>query len=426
MTQAHTTFWKGARWVPSLYFAEGMPYAIVMMLSTVLYKNLGLSNTDIALYTSWLYLPWVIKPFWSPMVDNLKTKRFWIILTQFLLGAGFAVLGLTLQTTEFVRWSLIVFWLIAFSSATHDIAADGFYMLGLSTKMQSLFVGVRNLFYKVAFITGQGALVALAGFLAGEKQDYKSAWMYVFFVSSGLFVALALYHRWMLVKPDGDTERRPSSAGESMRLYWQTIALFFRKKGIVVSLLFILLYRFGEAQLTKLAAPFLLDVRELGGLGLSNEAYGLMYGTVGVISLMVGGILGGILVSRHGLKFWMWPMALAMKLPDIAYVYLAGAQPDSHLLIQSMIALEQFGYGFGFTAFTMYLIQFCKGSHKTAHYAFATGFMALGMMIPGMFSGWIQETLGYHHFFIWVMICTIPGLALIPFLHIEKDFGKGN
>ncbi len=426
MSKVHNTFWKGMRWVPSLYFAEGMPYAIVMMLSTVLYKNLGLSNADITLYTGWLYLPWVIKPFWGPIVDNFRTKRYWVILMQFVIGVGLALLGLSLETSAFIRWSLIAFWLVAFSSATHDIAADGFYMLGLTDKMQSLFVGVRNLFYKVAFITAQGALVALAGILAGEELNYTMAWKWIFSISGAMFILLAIYHKFMLNSPEGDQARKLHNAGESLKLYGKTIRLFFQKKGIIVSLLFILLYRFGEAQLTKIAAPFLLDSVETGGLGLSNEAYGLMYGTVGMLSLMLGGILGGVLVSRHGLKFWMWPMALAMKLPDVAYVYLASAQPENQILIQSMIAVEQLGYGFGFTAFTLYLIQFCKGSHKTAHYAFATGFMALGMMIPGMFSGWIQEQLGYHNFFIWVMICTIPGLALIPFLKIEKGFGKGD
>lgn len=425
MSKAQNSFWKGMRWVPSLYFAEGMPYAIVMMLSTVLYKNLGLSNADITLYTGWLYLPWVIKPLWSPIVDNFKTKRFWIILMQFVLGIGLAMLGLSLEAPTFVRWSLIAFWLIAFSSATHDIAADGSYMLGLTESMQSVFVGVRNLFYKVAFITAQGGLVALSGILAGDDLNYQGAWMWIFILSGAVFVLFALYHKVVLQKPDEDVSRKLYNASESFLIYIRTLVLFFQKKGIIISLLFILFYRFGEAQLTRLAAPFLLDSVDAGGLGLSNESYGLMYGTVGMLSLMLGGILGGVLVSRHGLKFWMWPMALAMKLPDVAYVYLASAQPESELLIQSMIAVEQLGYGFGFTAFTLYLIQFCKGNYKTAHYALATGFMALGMMIPGMFSGWIQEQLGYQNFFVWVLICTIPGLALIPFIKIEKGFGKG-
>ena len=411
-------------WVPSLYFAQGLPYILVIIVSTVIYKNLGLSNSQITFYTGWFYLPWVIKPFWSPFVDHLKTKRFWTVTTQLIMGALIAAIGLTLPISGFIRWSIILFWLIAFNSATHDIAADGFYMLGLTQHQQSFFVGIRNTFWRIAAIAGQGGLVYLSGVLMKNDTQPRTAWMIVLVGAGIVYIAIALYHRFVLPRPVADPEMRLSDGKAAIREYFLTFISFFRRNNLIVFLLFILFYRLGEAQLTKLSQPFLLDTREAGGLALSNEQVGWAYGTLGVLGLVLGGISGGFIAAKYGLKKWIWPMALAMKLPDLAYVYLAHFQPDNIYLVQSLIAVEQFGYGFGFTAFTLYLIYFVQGQNRTSHYAIATGLMALGMMVPGMLSGWIEEMLNYEKFFIWVVVCTIPGLILIPFLKIDKDFGK--
>ena len=570
-------------WVPSLYFAEGIPYVIVMTLSVIFYKRMGISNTDIALYTSWLYLPWVIKPLWGPVVDILKTKRFWILIMQLLIGAGLAGVALTIPAPRFFQLTLAFFWLLAFSSATHDIAADGFYMLGLSRHDQAFFVGIRSTFYRLAMLTGQGLLVILAGYFeartglpkvevevvteegrsdldfqplsmsfsadtgstyflypetvriglekitaskadslmalveawnsghgfyeAGEatgsasasgeagnlgwtwfrlskppeegenivlnfsfergdksislarsyrfnfnrdnwdkpafavfrldpKLQKKSsasfgglsgnirfAWTMVFVVIAVVFAGFFVYHRFILPRPPEDVAARHTE-GSFLKEFFATFAEFFRKKNIAVILLFLLVYRLGESQLVKLASPFLLDSREANGLGLTTGDLGLIYGTIGIIALSLGGILGGIAASRKGLKYWLWWMVAAMNLPNLVYVFLSYAMPSSLWIVGASVAVEQFGYGFGFTAYMLYMIYVSEGKHKTAHFALTTGFMALGMMLPGMVSGWLQELIGYQHFFIWVMICTIPGFVLIPFLKIDPTFGR--
>lgn len=411
-------------WIPTLYFAEGLPYVVVMTVAVIMYKRFGLSNTDIALYTSWLYLPWVIKPFWSPFVDILKTKRWWIVSMQLLIGAGFAGVAFTLPTPFYLQASLAFFWLMAFSSATHDIAADGFYMLALDDSEQSFFVGIRSTFYRIAMITGQGLLIILAGFLEKSTGNISLAWSITFFILGGLFLAFFVYHRFLLPRPASDTERATYTPAGILHEFGKTFASFFRKKGITVAIIFMLLYRLSEAMLVKLASPFLLDAREIGGLGLNTQQVGVVYGTIGVLSLTLGGIIGGIVAARRGLKFWLWPMALAITLPNLAYVYLAVYQPESFFWINFAVAIEQFGYGFGFTAYMLYLIYFSDGEHKTAHYSICTGFMALGMMLPGMAAGWIQEQVGYQNFFIFLVICIIPTLAMIPFLKINPNFGK--
>jgi len=409
---------SGWTWVPSLYFAEGLPYVLVMTVSVIMYKNLNLNNTEIALYTSWLYLPWVIKPLWSPFIDIIKTKRWWIVSAQLLLGAGLAGIAFSLNTDIYISGSLAFFWLLAFSSATHDVAADGFYMLGLNEHDQSFFVGIRSTFYRIGMLFGQGLIVILAGLLSSYT-NIRNAWSLTFIILALIFIGFALLHKNTLPKPENDTKLTNVFTG-----YFDTFKSFFLRKNIIVTLLFILFYRFGEAQLAKLASPFMLDSIDKGGLALSTSQVGLVYGTVGVICLVLGGIPGGIVASKRGLRYWIWPMALAMKLPDLVYILLSTYQPDSYLLICSAVGIEQFGYGFGFTAFMLYLIHISDGKYKTAHYAIATGIMALGMMIPGMISGWIQESLGYTNFFIWVMLCTLPGLLLIPFLKIPTSFGK--
>ena len=407
-------------WIPSLYFAEGLPYVAVMTLSVIMYKRLDISNTDIALFTSWLYFPWVIKPLWSPFVDLIKTKRWWIYAMQLFIGAGMAGVAFVLPGDFFFRATLAFFWLMAFSSATHDIAADGFYMLGLTQDQQAFFIGIRNTFYRVAMITGQGLLVMLAGFLEKSTGRIPFSWSIIFFIIAGLFVGLSLWHRSVLPRPTEDAPRPQVTPSVIMVEFMKTFASFFRKKGIIPAILFRLTYRLGESQLVKLASPFLLDSRETGGLALSTAQVGFAYGTVGVVSLLLGGILGGLAIARKGLKQWLWPMALAISLPNLVYLYMAYAMPDNIFVINACVAVEQFGYGFGFTAYTMYLMLFAEGEYKTSHYAISTGFMALGMMLPGMASGWIQEQIGYQYFFVWVMICCIPAFLVLPFLKFKR------
>jgi MFS transporter, PAT family, beta-lactamase induction signal transducer AmpG len=604
--------------VPSLYFAQGIPYVVVMIVSVIMYKRLGISNTDIALYTSWLYLPWVIKPLWSPIVDILKTRRLWIVSMQLLVGAGLAGVALTIPTEPFFQYTLAFLWLLAFSSATHDIAADGFYMLALSERDQAWFVGIRSTFYRLAMITGQGILVILAGYVEGatglptvdlevravqateapapppaalpegtealrvvafpasldlalaprRQADVDSvvaaarawnaergfsgtdaqelataedpqgpegpswwarnvaeplegmlrrwfrpeeppaapdragnfgvveyrltgppppgerivvnvaqaagdrsvrlvegerfvfteanwqdparavfqldhrlevpsearfaatsgniplAWAITFYLLTGLFVLAFVYHRFVLPRPVADVPKAELSVRSVFSEFLETFASFFRKPGIGIAIAFLLLYRFGEAQLVKLASPFLLDGREIGGLAMTTGEVGFVYGTVGVLMLTLGGIIGGFLAARDGLKRWLWPMVIAINLPNLAYAYLAFVQPESFLLVNLAVAVEQFGYGFGFTAYLLYMIYIADGPHKTAHYAICTGFMALGMMIPGMFSGWLQEAIGYAPFFVWVVLATIPGFIVAALIPLDPTFGR--
>ncbi len=420
--------WK---WIPTLYFAQGLPYVAVMTIAVVMYKNLGLSNTEIAFYTGWLYLPWVIKPLWSPFVDLIKTKRLWIIAMQCLIAVGFAGVAFFIPSQFYVKMTLAFFWLLAFSSATHDIAADGFYMLGLDSGDQSFFVGIRNTCYRLATIFGQGVLVMLAGLLAegklipSIKGDFALAWSLTFFLLAALFIGFSLYHFFVLPKPTSDVLKSIGSPKVIFRDFGRTFVTFFQKKDVALMFFFILTYRLGEAQLSKIAPPFLLDSFANGGLNMPTSTYGLIYGTFGIASLLLGGIVGGILISRHGLKRWIFPMALLINLPDVLYVFLAYYQPDLWMAAVFVI-LEQFGYGFGFTAYMLYLINIADGEYKTAHYAIATGFMALGMMIPSMISGWIQEQIGYTLFFIWVCICTIPSIIAASLVRSKLDpqYGK--
>ena len=397
---------------------------IVMTVSVVTYKNLGLSNTDIALYTSWLYLPWVIKPLWSPFVDLLRTKRFWIIVMQLAIGGSLACVALTLPANNFVRYTLAMFWIMAFSSATHDIAADGFYMLGLSTPEQAAFVGVRTVFYRVATIASKGGLVILAGTLHQRGYPVASAWSVTFVVVGALFLALCLYHFFILPRPEADRSAPLDKGRGVVSEYFRIITLFFRQKDILIIICFFLFYRFAEAQLVKMVAPFLLDAREKGGLGLSTAEVGWIYGTVGVVALMLGGLLGGYVIYRNGLKFWLWPMVIVMHLPDLAFVYLSHAQPENLWIIGAAVAFEQFGYGFGFTAYTMFMIMVSRGEYKTVFYAIGTGIMALGMMLPAMSSGWIQEKLGYIHFYYWILLTTIPSFIVTALVKIDPEYGK--
>jgi PAT family beta-lactamase induction signal transducer AmpG len=411
-------------WVPSLYVAEGIPYVMAMTVSVVLYKRLGLSNTDIAFYTSWLYLPWAIKPLWSPFVELFRTKRYWILLMQLLIGAALACIAFSIPVALFFQYTLAFFWLMAFSSATHDTAADGFYMLGLSESLQAAFVGVRTIFYRIAMIVTQGGLVIFAGYLEESSQDIPTAWSVTLFVAAAFFAALFLYHLFVLPYPAADRPAKRNPSTSFAREFLHIFCLFFRKKNIIAILAFFLFYRLAESQLFKMIAPFLLDARSVGGLGLTTKEVGIIYGTVGLIALLLGGLLGGYAIYRKGLKFWIWIMVCAMHLPDLVFVYLSQAMPDNFYLINLALAVEQFGYGFGFSAYTMVMIMVSEGEYKTVHYAISTGIMALGMMFPAMASGWLQELMGYQNFFLWVMAATIPGFIVTALVKIEPEFGK--
>lgn len=411
-------------WIPTLYFAEGVPYVVVMTLSTVLYKNLGLSNTDIALYTSWLYLPWVIKPLWSPLVDLLGTKRRWIWALQFVIGVTFALVALTLPAAQFFQLSLAMFWLMAFASSTHDIAADGFYLLAMPTGEQAAFVGVRSTFYRLATLSTQGGLVYLAGRLIASTGSVATAWSLVFGLLAAVFCALGAFHCFVLPRPDVD--RATVQGAGVLREFLAVFVSFFRRPGIGLILFFLLVYRLAESQALKLLSPFLLDKRAEGGLGLTNEQLAFAYGTVGIIALTLGGLAGGWVISRLGLRRLLWPMIFSMHTPIAAFLVLALYQPSSLWVVSAAVGVEQFGYGFGFTAYLLYMIKVSEGAHKTAHYAICTGFMALGMMLPGMGAGWIQDHVGYVKFFLWVLVATLPSFFAVAMVAktIDPAFGK--
>ena len=411
-------------WVPTLYFAEGVPYVAVMTISLIMYKRLGLSNTDITLYTSWLYLPWVIKPLWSPFVDMMRTKRWWIVAMQLLVGASLAGVAFTIPSPFWLQGTLAFFWLMAFSSATHDIAADGFYMLGLDQHRQAYFVGIRSTFYRIATIFSSGLLVGLAGALQVLTRSIPYSWSLVFYLMAGLFIAFWLYHNWALPRPSEDTYRRQKTASDIFREFRDTVITFFHKPQVWVGICFMLFYRMPEGLLAKVSALFLVDKVSNGGLGLSDGEFGLVQGTVGVIGLTIGGILGGIAASRDGLKRWLWPMVMAITLPDLVYVYLSYVLPDSLVNVSICVFIEQFGYGFGFSAYMLYLIYYSQGEHKTAHYALCTAFMALSMMIPGLFAGALQESVGYQTFFLIVIVACSLTYIVSALLKIDPEFGK--
>ena len=409
-------------WIPFLYFTQGIPYIMVVTVSVIMYKRLGIGNAEIGLYTSWLYLPWVIKPLWSPLVDLKGTKRNWFLAMQLLVAGAFLGIGLTLPSNDFFMITLAFFWMAAFASATNDIASDGYYMIGLSQKKQSFFIGLRSTFYRLAMVTGQGLLVIFAGYLEHRYGDNTKAWSLTMICSAVLMLALTISNFFAAPKFEGPAPK----SKENPTSFMEVFGSFFRKKQIGWALLFILSYRLGESQLVKMASPFLLDPLAAGGLGYSTEAVGTIYGTAGIIMLSLGGILGGIVISRDGLGKWMLPMLLALNLPNGLYALLALTQSTSLLAVGGTVVIEQFGYGFGFAAFMMYLIYVAEGNTKTSHYAIATGFMALGMMLPGMLSGYLQEWLGYTAFFFWVLVAALPAFLVLPRLEYPADYGKKN
>lgn len=403
--------------IPTLYFGEGLPYILVNTVSVILYKKMGVDNASIAFWTSWLYLPWVIKMFWGPLVDMNSTKRTWVLATQAAMACCMFFTAWSVTTSSFFFASLAAFIAAAFISATYDIATDGFYMLALSEKEQAFFVGLRSGFYRLAMIFGSGLLVYLAGTVELATGNIPLSWTLVMAAAGGVLLAVAAYHYVVLPYPPADVKRTAADAqGHSFR---EVFAAYFLQERIGVLIAFILFYRLGEAMLLKLVSPFLLDPHAAGGLGLTTSQVGIVYGTVGILALVTGGVLGGWLIAKYGLRRCVWPLVVAMHLPDLFFVYMAWAQP-SITLVYPLVALEQFGYGMGFTVFTVYLMYSADGKYKTSHYAISTGIMALGMMLPGFLSGWLQQAVGYRMFFIIVCFLTIPGMLTIPFLPVRK------
>ena len=414
-------------WVPTLYLAEGLPNVLVTAVAAVMYMQLGLTDTEIGLYTAWLGLPWVIKPFWSPFVDLFKTKRWWVLAMQVLLGSALAGVAFTLNTSVWFQGTMCFFFLMAFASATHDIAADGFYMLALDDHNQTWFVGIRNTFYRLAVIMGNGLLVPVAGAIAvgmGVKEAF--AWSLVFYGLAAVFIGLWLYHGMMMPHADADVSRSATFV-EVVKGIKKMFVTFFTKMPVkltVFAMLFFLFYRLPEAMLNTMTKTFLLRSNEEGGLGLSLVDYGVASGTVGMIGLTLGGILGGILAGRDGLKRWLWPMVWAISLPDIVYVWLSYTMNSNIWVVSTCLFVEQFGYGLGFTALTLYMLYYCKGEFKTSHYAICTGISYLGLMLPGMIAGLLKDTVGYRTFFIIVMgLCAVTFLVS-AFIKIDPSFGK--
>lgn len=428
-------------WVPTLYFAQGIPYFIVNNISVLMFAKMGVPNGEMALFTSLLYLPWTIKPFWSPFIDIIKTKRWWIISMQILMSIAFILLTLSIPkpdeatiaagTTPISMFTitLVLFIITAFASATHDIAADGFYMLALKQSDQAAFVGIRSTFYRLASIFGQGVLVAIAGAIELRNKDIPLSWTITMLVTAVMFSLVTFYHLFAIPKPTSDKSvltPGTASAKAIFQEFGRTFATYFTKPGVWLAIAFMLLYRLPEAFLIKMCMPFLVASKEAGGLELSTTEVGIVYGTIGVIFLTVGGILGGLFASRIGLKKSIWWMAACMTLPCLTFVYLAIGQPDNLFAISTAIAIEQFGYGFGFTAYMLYMMYFSEGEFKTSHYAICTAFMALSMMIPGMFAGYLQEAVGYVNFFWIVILCCAATIVVTVFADrkIDPTYGK--
>lgn len=427
-------------WIPTLYFAEGIPYFIVNNISVIMFSKMGVPNDIMSLYTSLLYLPWVIKPFWSPFVDIIKTKRWWILLMQLIMSLSFIAITLSIPhpSPEMIEaksapislftFTLILFYITAFASATHDIAADGFYMLALSPEKQTFFVGIRSTFYRLSSWFGQGVLVMIAGLLEEKTGDIPMAWTITMVVTAVIFAAITLYHTFFLPVPAEDTERfkgEKRTGKQIVHEFVDAFITFFKKPQALIAIIFMFLFRLPEALMLKLVGPFFLDPVSAGGLGMSTKVYGLVNGTIGVVALTAGGIIGGIMASRVGLKKSLWPMTLALTLPSSVYIYMSIVQPTNIWAISTCVAFEQFGYGFGFQAYMLYMMYFSMGEFKTSHYAICTGFMALSMMIPGLFAGYLWKWLGgYTPFFIFAMACCLITFAVTFLIKIDPSYGR--
>ena len=407
-----------------------------------MFTKMGVPNGDMAFFTTLLYFPWFLKGIWSPLVDVVRTKRWWIVTMQVLLTALMVLLTLTLphpsadviqsgQTPiSIFTLTLVLFIIAAFASATHDIAADGYYMLAHSPSSQAAFIGIRSTFYRIASVFGQGVLVFIAGHIEKDTGDIPYSWQVTLGVSAVIFFLITLYHIFCLPHSDEDRPRQASVEEAKTKSNWSELAesfvTFIKKPNVLWAIAFMLLYRLPEGFLIKMCQPFLVRGTETGALGLSTEIVGLIYGTFGVIALLAGGIVGGIVASKIGLKRSLWIMAACMTLPCLTFVYLAIYQPENIAIISIALCIEQFGYGFGFTAYMLYMMYFSEGEFKTSHYAICTAFMALSMMLPGFVAGYIQEAIGYVNFFWMVMLCCIATIAVTSIVRrqIDDQYGR--
>lgn len=434
-TQWHSSPWT---WVPSLYFVEGVPYFLVNSISVMLFAKMGVPNDELTFFTTLLYFPWFLKGLWSPIVDVLRTKRWWVIAMQVLMTALCFLLAITLPSPDpatmtakstsvgLFRWTLLLFIITAFASATHDIAADGYYMLAHDQKSQAAFVGIRSTFYRIASIFSQGALVFIAGTIEERTDNIPLSWQLTIGLTGLILLLTTMYHLFFMPHPAEDTERKDQTVSSAMHELGRSFTTFFTKPGVWLAILFMLLYRLSEGFLVKLCQPFMLDAVETtirdgqiigGGLGLSTQTVGWLYGTIGVICLLIGGILGGIYISRQGLRKLLWIMALSLTLPSFVYVALSIYQPSDLWFISTCVGFEQFGYGFGFTAYMLYMMHFSEGEYKTSHFAICTAFMALSMMIPGFIAGKIEMAVGYTTFFWIANACSITTFIVTYFVY---------
>ena len=410
-------------WVPSIFFTQGLPYTIATIVSVVMYKRLGISNADITLYTGWLFLPWGLRALWSPIIEYFHTKRFWITWMELALGAAMALVAFSIPVPYFFQLSLAFFFLVGFSSSLHDMSVDSFYMLSLSMKEQAYFAGFRNVFYRMAVISAQGLLVVLAGELEQYYGDIPKAWSICMGIVALMFLLAFCWHRVVLPQPEVALKHEPirSLSWEKLLAPFKT---YFQKEQIWLLMTFLLFYRVGESQLMKMIPPFLLDDPSLGGMGMDTSAVGVNYGTVGLLAMVAGGFLGGQIINRIGLRKSLWVMFLAMNLPNLPYAIIASAQPDQLAWVNLVIFLEQFGFGVAFTIYLMVLIVTVKGTFQTSHFALSTGFMVLGMIIPSMLSGWVQEQIGYQWFFLYAFVCSLPCIWITYQMSFHPDILK--
>lgn len=393
--------------MPTLYLLEGLPYAIVNTVALAVFKDIGIDNGTLGPLTTLISLPWLIKPLWSPFMDIFRSKRWWILLTQTLMTITVALTAILLPFCN-LTLLMILFTIVAFASATHDISADGYYMLALDRQRQSAFVGIRNTFYRGGLVLGQGLMVMLAGWMQKRDGDIPHSWSLVLTLCAVIMAIIATYHFFFMPRPSVDMDRRDKrTSSQVFSEFGESFRTFFMKTGVWWAIAFMLLYRLPEALSLNLLYPFFKDGVEVGGLAAGTEMYGLVYGTFGVVALLLGGILGGVYASRKGLRRTIWPMAMALALPCAVYLIMSLTHPESILVIGGYIILDQLGYGFGFTAYTLFMMQFVDGPLKTSHYAICTAFMWLSMKIPALFAGYLQQAVGYVGFFTIVMVSCI-------------------
>jgi MFS transporter, PAT family, beta-lactamase induction signal transducer AmpG len=404
-------------WVPTVYFAEGLPFYAVNIMALIFYSRMGVSIVTITATVSLLGLPWSLKPLWSPFLEMYRTKKFFVVLMELMGGLSLGLLALCLPLPSYFRYSVALLGVIAFCSSTHDIAADGLYIASLSSKQQAEYAGWQGAFYNIARFVSQGGLMILAGYLE-NRMPVVRAWMIIFGSVGITMVVLSLFHSRVL--PTGGDERHAHSLREMLATFWDVVVSFFKKPNILFLLLFVFLYRAGEGQVVKIGPLFLKAARADGGIGLTTAQFGTIYGTFGTAAFIVGTIMGGYFAAWLGLKRALLPLILVMNLPMLTYFYLSTAMPTSSVLITGAMSLEMFGYGFGFVGVMLLMMQeIAPGKYQTAHYAFANSLMNLGLILPGAISGLVQSTLGYERFFLWVLISAIPAMVLARFVPIH-------